>query len=155
MLADVFHWRQIRCAYRRIMRVHLDVGKKAMIVTLLLAVENGARRLCQKHFEQGRYRTTAPAVERVCGDKGSRSGSATTCHTLLFRRTDRAACRCSKCIGKRLPRRAQWRTWRDCIIAFVWEGQRCALADAERLSNKCIEATTIHSGNPVRAAAVF
>lgn len=28
------------------MRVHLDVGKKAMIVTLLLAVENGARRLC-------------------------------------------------------------------------------------------------------------
>ena len=49
-----------------LMRVHLDVGKKAMIVYLLLAVENGARRLCQKHFVQGRYRTTAPAVERVC-----------------------------------------------------------------------------------------
>ena len=48
------------------MRVHLDVGKKAMIVTLLLAVENGARRLCQKHFVQGRYRTIVPAVERVC-----------------------------------------------------------------------------------------
>ena len=31
---------------RRIMRVHRNVGKKAMIVTLLLAVENGARRLC-------------------------------------------------------------------------------------------------------------
>ena len=48
------------------MRVHRYVGKKAMIVTLLLAVENGARRLCQKHFVQGRYRTTVPAVERVC-----------------------------------------------------------------------------------------
>ena len=48
------------------MRVHRNVGKKAMIVYLLLAVENGARRLCQKHFVQGRYRTTAPAVERVC-----------------------------------------------------------------------------------------
>ena len=48
------------------MRVHLDVGKKAMIVYLQLAVENGARRLCQKHFVQGRYRTTAIAVERVC-----------------------------------------------------------------------------------------
>ena len=44
MLADVFHWRQIRSAVRRKMRVHLDVGKKAMIVYLLLAVENGARR---------------------------------------------------------------------------------------------------------------
>ena len=29
-----------------LMRVHLDVGKKAMIVYLLLAVENGARSLC-------------------------------------------------------------------------------------------------------------
>ena len=48
------------------MRVHLDVGKKAMLVYLQLAVENGARRLCQKHFVQGRYRTTAIAVERVC-----------------------------------------------------------------------------------------
>ena len=48
------------------MRVHRNVGKKAMIVYLLLAVENGARRLCQKHFVQGRYRTTAIAVERVC-----------------------------------------------------------------------------------------
>ena len=66
MLADVFHWRKIRSAARRTMRVHLDVGKKAMIVYLQLAVENGARRLCQKHFVQGRYRTTAPAVERVC-----------------------------------------------------------------------------------------
>ena len=28
------------------MRVHLDLGKKAMIVYLRLAVENGARRLC-------------------------------------------------------------------------------------------------------------
>ena len=37
-----------------------------MIVSILLAVENGARRLCQKHFVQGRYRTTAIAVERVC-----------------------------------------------------------------------------------------
>ena len=46
MLADVFHWRQIRSAARRIMRVHLDLGKKAMIVYLRLAVENGARRLC-------------------------------------------------------------------------------------------------------------
>ena len=46
MLADVFHWRQIRSAVRRKMRVHLDVGKKAMIVYLLLAVENGARSLC-------------------------------------------------------------------------------------------------------------
>ena len=46
MLADVFHWRQICSAARRIMRVHLDVGKKAMIVTILLVVENGARRLC-------------------------------------------------------------------------------------------------------------
>lgn len=66
MLADVFHWRQIRSAARRTMRVHRYVGKKAMIVYLQLAVENGARRLCQKHFVQGRYRTTAPAVERVC-----------------------------------------------------------------------------------------
>ena len=66
MLADVFHWRQIRSAARRIMRVHRNVGKKAMIVYLQLAVENGARRLCQKHFVQGRYRTTAIAVERVC-----------------------------------------------------------------------------------------
>ena len=48
------------------MRVHRYVGKKAMIVSLLLVVENGARRLCQKHFVQGRYRTTAPAVKRVC-----------------------------------------------------------------------------------------
>ena len=48
------------------MRVHRYVGKKAMIVYLLLAVENGARRLCQKHFVQGRHRTTAIAVERVC-----------------------------------------------------------------------------------------
>ena len=48
------------------MRVHLDVGKKAMLVYLQLAVENGARRLCQKRFVQGRYRTTAIAVERVC-----------------------------------------------------------------------------------------
>ena len=85
MLADVFHWRQIRSAARRTMRVHRYVGKKAMIVYLQLAVENGARRLCQKHFVQGRYRTTAPAVERVCSNKGSRSGSATTCYTLLFR----------------------------------------------------------------------
>ena len=46
MLADVFHWRQIRSAARRIMRVHRNVGKKAMIVYLLLAVENGARSLC-------------------------------------------------------------------------------------------------------------
>ena len=37
-----------------------------MTVTILLAVENGARSLCQKHFVQGRYRTTAIAVERVC-----------------------------------------------------------------------------------------
>ena len=48
MLADVFHWRQIRSAARRIMRVHRYVGKKAMIVTILLAVENGARSLCLK-----------------------------------------------------------------------------------------------------------
>ena len=47
MLADVFHWRQILSAARRIMRVHRYVGKKAMIVYLLLAVENGARRLCR------------------------------------------------------------------------------------------------------------
>lgn len=71
MLADVFHWRQIRSAVRRTIRVHLDVGKKAMIVYLQLAVENGARRLCQKHFVQGRYRTTAPAVERVCCKAGA------------------------------------------------------------------------------------
>ena len=58
--------RPIRSAARLIMRVHRQVGKKAMIVTLLLVVENGARRLCQKHFVQGRYRTTAQAVERVC-----------------------------------------------------------------------------------------
>ena len=32
----------------RIMRVHRYVGKEAMIVTILLAVENGARRLCLK-----------------------------------------------------------------------------------------------------------
>ena len=48
MLADVFHWRQIRFAVRRIMRVHRYVGKKAMIVTILLGVENGARSLCLK-----------------------------------------------------------------------------------------------------------
>ena len=50
------------------MRVHRKEGKKAMTVTILLAVENGARRLCQKHFVQGRYRTTAIAVERVCSN---------------------------------------------------------------------------------------
>ena len=32
----------------RIMRVHRYVGKEAMIVTILLAVENGARSLCLK-----------------------------------------------------------------------------------------------------------
>ena len=48
MLADVFHWRQIRSAVRRIMRVHRKEGKKAMTVTILLAVENGARSLCLK-----------------------------------------------------------------------------------------------------------
>ena len=32
----------------RIMRVHRYVGKKAMIVTILLGVENGARSLCLK-----------------------------------------------------------------------------------------------------------
>ena len=80
-----------------------------MTVTILLAVENGARRLCQKHFVQGRYRTTAPAVERVCSKAvavcSSEVGADTVgalrvryrgnveashCDTFLFRCTDRA-----------------------------------------------------------------
>ena len=52
-------------------------------------------------------------------------------YTLLFRCSDRAACRCSKCKGKRLLWRAQRRTWRDSIIDFGWEGLRFALAKSE------------------------
>ena len=93
----------------RIMRVHRYVGKEAMIVTILLAVENGARSLCLKALCTRRYRTTAPAVERVCckavalcssGVGADTVGAqrvryrgnveASHCYTLLFRCADRA-----------------------------------------------------------------
>ena len=112
-------------------------------ISLARSGERSEKSLPYKHFVQGRYRTTAPAVERVCckavavcsiGVGADTVGAqrvrcrgdveASHCDTLLFRCADRAAFRCSKCIGKRLPWRAQRRTWRDCIVAFGWEGLR-------------------------------
>ena len=118
MLADVFHWRQIHSAARREIKSHKANNASAPLsgkegddsVSLARSGERSEKSLPYKHFVQGRYRTTAPAVERVCSKAVAVCSSgvgadtvgaqrvryrgnveASHCDTFLFRCTDRAA----------------------------------------------------------------
>lgn len=67
MLADVFHWRQIRWSRQANNASAPQCGKEGDdSISLARSGERSEKSLPYKHFVQGRYRTTAPAVERVC-----------------------------------------------------------------------------------------
>ena len=67
MLADVFHWRQIRWSRQANNASAPLRGTEADDSNYpARSGERSEKSLPYKHFVQGRYRTTAPAVERVC-----------------------------------------------------------------------------------------